>query len=93
MGYDMDFFDSFGLLLILILILVALVSMSLKMIFGIYDMIVKRKCHIYRNDNRDECDRFLRELDDKKYEILRFSTHHNRNAQEEFIIIYRRKKS
>ena len=93
MEYDIDFFDSFGLVLILILILVALVSFSLKMIFGIYDMIVKRKCHIYRTDSSDECDSFLQELDDKKYEVLRFSTHHNRYAQEEYIIIYRRKKS
>lgn len=93
MSYDIGFFDSFGLLLILILILVALAFASLKMIFGIYDMIVKRKCHIYRTDSSFECERFLSELDDKKYEILRFSTNHNRNAQEEYLIIYRRKKS
>jgi len=93
MVYDMDFFDGFGLILILILILIAFASVSLKMIFGIYDLIVKRRCHIYRTDSSDECDRFLRDLDNNKYEILRYSTNHNRNAQEEYIIIYRRKKS
>ena len=88
--YNFDFFDSFGLLLILILILLAFAFLSLPMLYWIYDLIVRKKCHIYRTTNKNEYNEFLSEFNNEKYELISVNSHYNREGKEEFVIIYRK---
>ena len=92
MVYNMDFYDGFGALLFLILMFIACIFLVKNVVYALYYLISKRRCHIYRTSNCHEYDKFLAELDGKKYELINVVNTHNRKGEDEYVVIYRRKK-
>lgn len=88
--YNFDFFDTFGLVLFVILILLSIISFSLPMLYSIYDLMVKKRCYIFRTASQKEYNEFLSQFDNIKYELISVNSHYNREGKEEFVIIYRK---